>query len=223
MFDFTEARMRMVDSQVRTADVTDLALVAALRAVPRERFVPETLRPLAYADSDLQLKPASAGSPPRYLMETAPFARLVQAAELEPGEGVLDVGAATGYGAAILARLAARVVALESDAELAAVASANLAAAGAASATVAVGPLPAGWPAGAPYDVILIEGAVEEVPAALLAQLADGGRLLAVVGQGRAAPAMRYTRSGEEISGRPIFDADLRPLPGFRRPRGFVF
>ncbi len=131
--------------------------------------------------------------------------------------------AASGYSAAVLARLAGSVVALESDADLAAQASETLVELGIDNAAVVTGPLDAGYPSEGPYDVIVVGGAVEVVPEALLDQLKDGGRLVAVVGYGRAASATLFTRSGDDIGSRVAFDADVRPLPGFRKPKAFVF
>jgi protein-L-isoaspartate(D-aspartate) O-methyltransferase len=133
------------------------------------------------------------------------------------------VGAGTGYSAAVVAQLARGVAALESDPGLAAEATRNLAALGVANATVINAPLSAGYPRTAPYDVILIEGAVEVVPDALLEQLHEGGRLVAVVGAGRAAQGTVYTRTGDEIGTRPVFNAGVHPLPGFEKPAAFVF
>jgi protein-L-isoaspartate(D-aspartate) O-methyltransferase len=223
MNDFTVARTRMVDSQLRTSDVTDRDVLAAMADAPRERFVPAAVAALAYIDDDVLVKAATGDSPARYLMEPAPFARLLQLAEIDATDVVLDIGCATGYSAAVLARLANAVVALESDAELAGLASETLIDLQIDNAAVVTGPLEAGYPSEGPYDAIIVEGAVETVPAALFDQLKAGGRLVAIVGYGRAAPAMVYTRTGGEIGGRAAFDAHARPLPGFRRPATFVF
>jgi protein-L-isoaspartate(D-aspartate) O-methyltransferase len=223
MSDFTAARTKMVDSQLRTQNVTDYELLAAMGHLPREQFVPAESRPLAYVDRDVPLKPASGGQPARYLMEAGPFARLVQLAEVTRNDIALDVGCGTGYSAAVLARLAGSVVALESDADLAALASDTLVELGIDNVAVVTGPLEAGYPSEGPYDVIVVDGAVETVPDALFDQLKDGGRLVAVVGYGRAAAATLFTRSGDDIGSRSAFDADVRPLPGFRKPKAFVF
>jgi protein-L-isoaspartate(D-aspartate) O-methyltransferase len=221
MEDFAVARTRMIDSQLRTENVTDYGILAAMGAVPRERFVPAAQRPLAYLDRDI---PLDAGDGvPRYLMEPAPFARLVQLADLQPTDRVLIVGAGTGYSAAVVARLVETVVALESDARLAGEASALLADLEVANATVVTGPLEGGHSPLAPYDAILIEGAVEVVPPELLAQLGDAGSLIAIVGVGRAAIATVFARSGEKVGRRAAFDAAIHPLPGFRKPPAFVF
>jgi protein-L-isoaspartate(D-aspartate) O-methyltransferase len=220
--DFTTLRARMVDSQLKTEAVTDLAVLAAMGAVPRERFVPDAFKPLAYLDDDLPIAGAN-GAEPRYLMEPAPLARLIQAAAIQPDHAILDVGAGTGYAAAVLARLGSRVVALESDPTLARAAERNLADLGVANASVVTAPLEAGYPAGGPYDAIVVEGAVEAVPPALLAQLKPRGVLVAVVGYGRSAPATVFTCGEGETGHRIVFNADVRPLPGFRQPQAFVF
>ncbi|MCX5515088.1 protein-L-isoaspartate O-methyltransferase [Kaistia algarum] len=222
MVDFATARATMVDCQIRPVDVTDYDVLDAFAAVPRETFVPEALKPLAYIDEDMLL--TAPGEPARYLMEAGPLARLVQLADILPNESVLDVGCGTGYAAAILSRLAASVTAVDENAVLAGQARSNLAGLGASNVEVVVGPLAAGWLAKAPYDVILIEGAVEVLPDALIAQLAEGGRIIAVVGsRGLAAKATVYTRSGESVSGRPVFNTHIRSLPGFSASPGFVF
>ena len=148
------------------------------------------------------------------------LAKLLQALELTPGSTVLDIGCATGYSAAVLSKIAGRVVALEEDAALAASAKKLLRS---ANVELVSGTASAGWPAGAPYDAILLGGAVEEVPQALTGQLRDGGRLAAVIRQNSAARAMLYVRTGDHISTRRLFDAAIPPLPGFEAPKSFVF
>lgn len=215
--DFARARRTMVDTQIRVNDVTDARIVNALMAVPREEFVPDSLKALAYLDDDISL----GGEPARFLIETMVLARMIQSAAVGEGDRVLDVGAATGYSSAVLGRIAGEVVALEQDAALAGAARAGLA--GDRNVTVLEGPLTGGAAAKGPFDVILLEGAVEQVPQALLDQLAEGGRLVAIVGRGRAAKCLVHTRIGAEISIRQAFDAAIPTLPGFEAPRGFVF
>ncbi len=223
MDDFTTARTKMVDNQLRTQSVTDYAVLAAMGAVPREAFLPPADRALAYIDADLALTAAGPDGPARYMMEPAPLARLVQLAEVGTEDVVLVVGCGTGYSAAVLARLADSVVALEQDAGLAAQASETLTELGVDTVAVVTGTLEDGYPSEAPYDVIFVDGAVEVVPPALIDQLKDGGRLVAVVGYGRSAAATLFRRSGGDVGSRVAFDADVPPLPGFRKPKAFVF
>jgi protein-L-isoaspartate(D-aspartate) O-methyltransferase len=216
MTDFATARRHMVDGQVRTADVTDLRIISAMMEIPRERFVPPASAGLAYLDLDL---PVGDGS--RRLLKPMVFGKLIQAADITSGNRVLDVGCATGYGAAVLARLAGQVTALEQDAGLAQTARAALT--GQSNVTVANGALTAGWPQGAPYDVVVLEGATEVEPRSFLDQLKEGGRLVCVLGSAPGAKAMLYCRSGQEIGGRPIFDAAAALLPGFALTPVFAF
>ena len=220
MFDFAAARRMMVDGQVRTSDVTDQRIIGAMLDLPRERFVPERNASVAYLDLDVAV---TSTTPARRLLKPMVLAKLIQAAEVGPQDRVLDVGCATGYSTALLARLARSVIALEEDATLARHARENLAAIGAANAEVVSGALPDGWPAGAPYDVILINGAAEVVPERLLRQLVEGGRLVAVVGRAPASKAVRYLAGGGQASALPVFDAAGPALPGFAEPPAFVF
>ena len=220
MIDFAEMRRAMVDAQVRANDVTDLRIVAAMLGVPRERFVPAERRNFAYIDDNLLLKSAPHR---RSLIEPMVLAKLLQAAGVSADELVLDVGTATGYSAAVLAHLAGQVVALEEDAELAAQAASSLAGLGLPNAAVVQGALTAGWPGEAPYDAILLNGAVDAVPQALLDQLKPDGRLVAVVGRGRAGRATVFTRTTGGIGSRIVFDAGVPVLPGFEARPTFVF
>ncbi len=215
MTDFAAARQHMVDGQVRTADVTDLRIISAMREIPRERFVPPESVALAYLDLDL---PVGGG---RCLLKPMVLAKLIQAADIGPTEHVLDVACATGYGAAVLAQVAGSVVALEEDKKLAAFAAGALAAV--PNLTLAKGPLASGWAGAAPYDVILLEGETEVVPHALCRELKNGGRLVCVLGSGPGAKAMIYCRSGEDFGGRPLFDAAAPLLPGFAKQPVFAF
>jgi len=208
MVDYAQARKTMVDCQVRPSDVTDLRIIAALLDVPREQFVAPSRRAIAYLDLDL---PVADGSP-RALLKPMVFAKLLQAAEIRESDRVLDVGCTTGYSAAVLAKLAGHVVALEEDPALAHIAAENLTAPG-VHVAVAGGPLDAGWPADAPYDAILLEGASEVRPDRLLAQLKEGGRLVAVIGSAPLGKATLYRK----------VDAAAPRLPGFAKTAAFVF
>jgi protein-L-isoaspartate(D-aspartate) O-methyltransferase len=223
MIDFAAARRMMVDGQVRTSDVTDQRLIAAMMDVARERFLPPELADLAYLDLDAPASAAAPGAPARRLLKPMVLAKLIQAAEIEDGDHVLDVGCATGYSSAILARLATSVVGLEQDPGLARLAADNLRELDGGRIEVVTGRLAEGYPSQAPYDAILLNGASEIVPKALLRQLKDGGRLVGVVGRAPAAKAMLYRAIGGECSGRPIFDAAASLLPGFGAPTAFVF
>jgi protein-L-isoaspartate(D-aspartate) O-methyltransferase len=223
MTDFAAARRIMVDSQVRTSDVTDLRLIAAMLAVPRERFLPAEQADLAYLDCDVPANAAQAGKSARRLLKPMVLAKLLQAAEIAESDHVLDVGCATGYSSAVLGRLAHSVVALEQDAALAEHARDNLRSLGASRVEVVCGPLADGWAALAPYDVIVLNGASEIAPKALLHQLKPGGRLVGVLGRGPLGKAMLYCSIGGECGGRPIFDAAAPLLPGLEAPPAFVF
>jgi protein-L-isoaspartate(D-aspartate) O-methyltransferase len=223
MDNYSIARTRMIDSQLRTEAVTDYEILAVMGRVPRETFVPSNAKPLAYLDDDIQVKSASGGNPARYMMEPAPFARLLQLAEISKVDRVLDIGTGVGYSAAVLAGLSKFVVALESDSDLATQARGNLAALAVDNAKVVSGTLDLGYAAEGPYDVIVVEGAVQVLPNGLFSQLREGGRLVAVVGYGRAAMATLYTSSDGKIGRRAAFNADVRPLPGFQEAARFVF
>jgi protein-L-isoaspartate(D-aspartate) O-methyltransferase len=219
MTDFAAARRHMVDGQVRTADVTDLRIISAMLEVPRERYVPAQAAGLAYLDLGMGLK--DAGVATRSLLKPMVLAKLIQAADLAADAKVLVVGCATGYSAAVLAKIAGQVVALEQDEKLRGIALATLA--GEANVTVEKGPLVDGWAQGAPYDAILVDGAIEELPQTLARQLKDGGRLVCVMGSSPGASAMVYRKSGGELSGRAIFDAAAGLLPGFAKAAVFAF
>jgi protein-L-isoaspartate(D-aspartate) O-methyltransferase len=208
----------MVENQIRPNRVTDPLIVAAMSELPREAFVPETLQGVAYVDEDI---PLGGG---RWLMEPLTTALLLQTAEIGPEDVVLDVGCGTGYASAAMARMASAVVALESDPGLAAHANAALADLGLETVTVVEGPLPAGYPRQAPYDVIFIGGGVEEIPPAITDQLADGGRMVAVVYDKRGVgKGSLFIRVGAVVSGREGFDAATPTLPGFERESTFEF
>ena len=218
MADFKKARQNMVDCQLRTNKITDSSVIEAFETVPREAFVEDRLKSVAYTDEDL---PIAGG---RCLMEPMVFARLVQELAISADDVVLDIGCGTGYSAAILSHLAATVVALESDAALVERATAALAEIAADNAVVVEGPLVEGYPGQGPYNVICIEGAVTEVPRALADQLAEGGRLAAVIDTGSGpGHAVLMLKTRGVLSKRVLFDANILPLPEFVRPAGFVF
>jgi protein-L-isoaspartate(D-aspartate) O-methyltransferase len=221
MSDFAIARQKMVDGQVRTADVTDHRILDAMLALPREEFVPAGKRALAYLDLDLDV--TEGGSAPRCLVKPMLTAKLLQAAEIRADDNVLVVGCATGYAAAVAARLAAKVTAIERDQVLAARARDALARVGLPNVTIKVAEAPEGDSAGAPYDVILLNGATEIVPATLCGQLRDGGRLLGVFAASRPPRATIVTRSHGDLGHRVLFDASAPVLPGLERVPAFVF
>jgi protein-L-isoaspartate(D-aspartate) O-methyltransferase len=219
MTDFAAARRNMVDGQVRTTDVTDLRVISAMLEIPRESFVPPQDAALAYLDFGLAVGGEGAAS--RSLLKPMVLAKLIQAVELEATDRVLVVGCTTGYAAAIVARIAAQVVALEQDEKL--VRAAQAALSPLPNVAVVKGPLVDGWPPAAPYDAILIDGAIEVLPPAFCRQLKDGGRLVCVLGASPDATAMLYRRSGDEMGGRPIFNAAAAVLPGFAKTPIFAF
>ena len=216
---FATARRMMVDGQLRTYDITDQELLSAMLEVPREKFVPTAMAGIAYLDTDVAVASG------RRMLKPMVLAKLIQAADIASSDHVLDVGCATGYSSAVLAKVAGSVVALEADAGLADTARRALGEMGATSVTVVTGPLADGNASKGPYDVILLNGAVETVPPQLMNQLKDGGRLVAVVGSGPASKATLYRSRGSnnEISSRSIFDATGALLPGFSKPAEFVF
>jgi protein-L-isoaspartate(D-aspartate) O-methyltransferase len=219
--DFSELRTKMVDGQIRTTDVTSAALLSALLAVPREAFVPESQRAIAYIDEDIRVAEGPEGA--RYLMEPSPLAKLLQIAEVSETDHVLVIGCATGYTAAILSSLATSVVALESDVDLAETAASTLSGLGYENVTVVTGPLREGYATKSPYDVIFIDGSIDEVPEGLTEQLGEGGRLVAVEGRGNAGLARLFLKTDGVVTGRRTFNAAIKPLPGFERAQVFNF
>jgi len=210
MQDFSLARRTMVDNQLRPEGVTDRGVLAAMSTVARERFVPQSARPLAYFDRPLRIAAARAMMPP------AALGRLLSELAPKPGEKALVVGSAAGYSAAVLGAIGIDVVALESDEALAA-------AAREAGVHTVIGDLTRGWAKGAPYDLILLDGAVEEIPDALIEQLRDGGTLGGAVVDRGVTRLVIGRMSGGALGLRTLADADVDPLPGFERPRAFTF
>lgn len=221
MISFDLQRKNMVESQVRPSDVTDRRIIAAMLDIPREAFAPSETRALAYMDQDLPV--GGAGRARRALLAPRTLARMAQLLELEPGDRVLEVGTATGYGAAVLGRIAKEVVALECDAALAALARTSLAQEKDKNIRIVDGPLATGWAAEAPYAAILLAGAVPDVPAGLLDQLQDGGRLVAIRLENGIGRLMQWRRVGTSFAARPVGEAAAPVLPGFERTPGFVF
>lgn len=214
---FAVARRNMVDCQIKPNRVTELRLLAALGAVPREAFVVRHLRGVAYLDEPL---PVGAG---RFLLTPMVLARLLQAVDIQPTDVVLHVGCGTGYAAAVASRLGATVVALESDAALAEAASEALSAQGCDSVVIERGALNQGCAKHAPYDVIVIEGQIDFLPDALTEQMAEGGRLVAVLREHGVGAATIWVKRHGRVGARALFDAAAPALPGFERVPGFVF
>ncbi|WP_333825415.1 protein-L-isoaspartate O-methyltransferase family protein [Pinisolibacter sp.] len=210
---FADQRKTMVDNQIRTVDVTDHAVIDAFSTVGREAFVPAEMVALAYIDRPVRVADG------RFVMQPAPLAKVVQLAAPQPGEKVLIVGGNTGYSAAIVAELGASVVMVEENADLAAKAEAALAG---RDVAVVRGPLSAGCAAKGPYDLVLFDGSVEVVPDAFLAQVAEGGRIVAVEGTGQTGRATVTVKSSGTVSSRFVFNVPAMPLPGFARVREFA-
>jgi protein-L-isoaspartate(D-aspartate) O-methyltransferase len=218
MINFEKCRRNMVDNQLRPNKVTDARVIAAMGAVPRERFVPEDLQGVAYVDEDLPI------GEDRVLMEPMVLARMLQAAEITSDDVVLDIGSGTGYTAAVCAKIATTVVSVEGDSHLAAEASRILSELECDNVVTIEAAMTDGYPRQAPYDVILFSGAVAEIPDNIANQLAEGGRLVAVVAPSGQAPSAVLVRNcGSTQSHRRIFDASIPYLTGFAREPGFVF
>lgn len=220
MTDFIHARRAMVETQLRTFSITDRRVLAAFGEVPREQFVPEARRPLAYIDDQHRL---DAESGVRSLPAPAVFARLLQLAEVRSTDHVLDLGAANGYSTAVISRLCATVIGAEPDARLAEEARRNLAALGYDNASIVAGALDTAGRAGGPYDLIVVSGAIDAAPEVHFSQLKDGGRLVAMIRKGPTCVAHLYVKSGRDIAARTDFDGILPPLPVPAREAEFVF
>jgi protein-L-isoaspartate(D-aspartate) O-methyltransferase len=220
MSNFAQTRINMVDSQLRPNGITDGRILSAMQSVPREAFVGEAEQAVAYMDGDVVLKAAQDGA--RYLIEPMAFARMVQEGQVAETDKVLLIGAGTGYGAAVLSQLAAQVVAVEQDAGLAAVAKDKLS--GHANVSVVQGALAQGAANQGKFDVVVIEGRVEQVPAGLFAQVKDGGRIVAAVGARDMAKCCVFVISGANHTMRRAFDISVAALPGFAAPKpAFAF
>ena len=221
MSDFATARQKMVDGQVRPTDVTDIRILDAMLAVPREAFMPANQQALAYLDLDLVV---SEGAPAkRFMIKPVVTAKMLQAAGVRGTDKVLVVGTATGYTAAIVAKLSGQVTATEPDSAQAAKVRDVLAQLGLSNVTFSPTAAADGDPAGAPFDVIVLDGATEVMPERLCRQLKEGGRLVGVFGMTKPPRAMLVTNSHGDFGSRGLFDATVPVLPGFERLPAFVF
>jgi protein-L-isoaspartate(D-aspartate) O-methyltransferase len=221
MSGFSTARQKMVDGQVRPSDVTDTRIIDAMLTVPREVFVPQNQRALAYLDLDIDV--SEGGAVKRFLIKPVVIAKMVQAADIKDTDNVLVVGCACGYPAALVAKLARHVVATESEPALAVKARDALAGLGLGNFTVKAAAAAEGDSANAPYDVIILNGATEIVPERLYRQLKEGGRLIGVFAMTQPHRATIVTRSHDDFGSRALFDAAIPVLPGLERPPAFVF
>jgi protein-L-isoaspartate(D-aspartate) O-methyltransferase len=217
MTDYAAAREAMVDSQVRPSDVTRYPIIEALLYVPREEYVPEAMKPVAYLGEHVPLEPG------RVLLDPRVFAKMLDALNVGPKDLVLDVGCGMGYSSAVLARMCEAVIALEEDPDLARRAEEILSRNGVDNAVVETGPLVEGKANHGPFDAVIIEGSIEVLPAALAAQLKPGGRIVAVFGDGRYGYARLGINTPAGIAWRRIFDATAPVLPGFNETKAFEF
>jgi len=221
MSDFATARQKMVDGQVRPSDVTDIRILDAMLAVPREAFVPASLLAMAYLDLDLDVSEGKSAK--RFLIKPVVTARMLQAAEIRETDRVLVAGTAPGYMAAVVASLAGQVTATEIDPAQAAKAADVLARLGLSNVTFQAA-LPAdGDPANAPYDIIVLDGATEIMPERICRQLREGGRLVGVFAIAKPPRAMIVTHTRGDFGNRALFDATVPVLPGLERLPAFVF
>lgn len=221
--DFATARLNMVEGQLRPNKIQDERVLTIFEDLPRELFVPEHLAGIAYADENL---PVGKG---RFLLQPMVLARLIQAAEVKPTDSILDIAPATGYSTAVLARLGAKVIAVEAEAELQRRTVALMSSLELGNTEIRLAPIQHGWKTAAPYDVILINGAVDEVPDSLLMQLKDGGRLVCVLrhygagGVAHTGEACLFRRTLEVVTQARLFDANIALLPGFVAQDKFQF
>ena len=217
MSDYEQARRSMVDCQVRPSDVTRYAIIEAMLETPREQFVPGAMRSVAYAESEI---PLGSG---RTLMAPRTFAKLLEAAQVRPDDLVLDLAPGLGYSSAVLARLATAVIAIEPDEAMAGQAADTLARLEYDNVVLTHGDAAAGDPDHAPFDVIFINGGIEEVPATLTDQLKTGGRLVAIQMSGVVGQCRVTVKSPNAATARPIFDATAPVLEGFEKAKEFSF
>lgn len=212
----TTARRNMVDSQIRTDGVTQPAIVQAFLSVPREAFLPSRSVSLAYSELEIETSPGRALWTPR------DFAKLIKAVDPRPADEVLIVGCGAGYECAVMSQVTSMVIGLDEDETLLSATSDRLTQMGYDHVACVTGPLKEGVASEAPFDVILINGMVEEVPPKLLEQLGEGGRLGAVIDRGRAGKGTVFTRAGDVVSDRPVFDATPPRFEAFNRPAVFT-
>lgn len=223
MTEFAQARTNMVESQIRPNKVTDRRIIDAMLEVPREAFVPASMRALAYMDQEIMFESPGANMPDRFMIAPMTLAQLVQLAEVDEESLVLDVGCATGYSSVILARLSAAVVGLECDPSLVEAATRNVMDLEADNAAIVAGRLENGYREEGPYDAIILQGSVPEMPAGLCAQLKDGGRLVTVVGDRDRGEGCLVRNIGGDLTMVSAFDAGAPRLPGFEVATEFVF
>ncbi len=217
MFDYAQSRHHMVESQIRTNDVTNLPLLKAFRTVPREKFIPKTQMALSYSDAHIPI------GDNRWVMRPRDLAKLIQAAEINPTDVVLDIACGRGYSTAILAHLAETVVGLEDSEDRVQLATKTLEATNIDNAAIVKGDLKAGASEHGPYNAIFINGSVTEASKPWLDQLANHGRLVCVVQKGRVGHGIVFTRSGDAIGRRIVFDSSIPNLAGFEAKSEFVF
>lgn len=216
--DFGAARENMIECQLRTNKITDSRIIGAMSTLPRERFVPREREDMAYVDLDI---PCGDG---RHLMTAMALGRLIQEAGIKSEDEVLCIGASTGYSVAVMASLASSVIALESNKACVEKAGALFSELNLDNAVVVEGPLTQGWKAESPYDVIFIDGMVSEIPDAVFEQLADGGRLVAIVDSGNGIGcATLFIKLSDNVSSRGIFDINVGKLSEFDKKQEFVF
>lgn len=216
MFDFAKARETMLDSQIRTNDVTDKAIQAAFRHVPRECFVPKSKTALAYGDTNVDLGEG------RFMLRPRDFSKMIEAADIAPTDIVLDIASGRGYSVAVMAELAETVVALEDTEERVHKASALLERCNVTNAAVVQGDLKVGAAEHGPFDVIMVGGALSEVPSSWFEQMANGGRLVCAIAEGPLCRVKVFTKIGDNIGERVVFDANIPTLPGFEPAQKFV-
>ena len=219
---YLQAREKMVDNQVRPCDVTSHALIEAMLSVPREEFFPESDRALAYLDRDYPLSSLVEGRDDRFMLNPAMLAKMIQLCDVREDDVVLLIGAGSGYSAGLFSLLASSVVAVEEDGELAAYASSHLESLGYDNVAVLDGKFADGCKREAPYNVVFIEGSVDEVPQAWIDQLAEGGRLVVCKGTGNSALVHEYKKRGDVVGNVSHFNCSAPVLPGFNSEPEFA-